>query len=396
MRTTGVGSWSPGDLVEVQSPRGETGLAFLPDELPADVTVDATVARKLEHAGIALGNLNGLGRQLLNPWVLVNPFVRREALASTRIEGTRADFGQLALFEAANQPESDDPDIQEVVNYVRALGNAWNADPGWVLTATAVRSLHRVLLEGVRGRHATPGEFRDVPVFIGRATDTLVTPRFVPAPHADIPRLLDNLNAYVAGDQAIPSLVKLAIAHYQFETIHPFRDGNGRLGRMLIPLYLKYWGILDFPLLYLSEYFERERDTYLDLLFRVSRDGDWTAWIHFFLEAIHHQARDAVVRSRVLLDLRESLRARYQGERSPRIVQTIDELFLRPSLTTTSIQESLGISKSTANQIVNRLEVDGILEEITGKERYKVYLARPIMDAITAGSTPGTQGVATD
>lgn len=373
---------APGTLLEITTPRGETGTAFLPLELPITIPQAPGLARHIERAGIALGNLNGLGHQLPNPWVLINPFIRREALASSRIEGTRADFGQLAIFEAEDRSVDDDPDIQEVLNYVRALDTAWDADAEWITTTQAISAMHAMLMEGVRGKDATPGMFRDVPVFIGRQTDTIRTARFVPPPHHEIPRLVDNLNRYVATDDDTPTLVRLAIAHYQFETIHPFRDGNGRLGRMLVPLYLRYWRILDFPLLYLSEYFERHRETYLDLLYRVSRDGDWSAWITFFLEAIRYQAQDAVRRSGLLLRLRESLRTTYQQERSPYMLRLIDELFARPSLTTTGIQATLGVSKSTANGLVRRLQQDGVLEEVTGKERYKVFFARPVMQVL--------------
>lgn len=384
MRRSDIGNESPGELVMLRTPRGEEGYAFLPDELPPSLSVTAAVAKKAERAGIALGNLNGLGRLIPNPWILINPFVRKEALASSRIEGTRADFDQLAIFEATASDEDENPDIQEVMNYVRALGTAWNADPGWVISSTSIAEMHRILMLGVRGENATPGQFRDVPVFIGNPIDTFRTARFVPPPPYEVRRLLDNLNAYIAGEDEMPVLVKLAVAHYQFETIHPFRDGNGRLGRMLIPLHLRHWGILDFPLLYISEYFERRRDTYLDLLYLVSRDGDWEGWVSFFLDAIMHQSQVAVYQARLLLDVRDSLRSRYQGDRSPYILAAIDGLFAHPSLSTQKLQEEMGISKSTANQLVRRLHDDGILAEITGKQRYKVYVARPIIDVITA------------
>lgn len=384
MRREDFGPDAPGDLVEVTTPRGEVGTSFIPLELPVSFSQAPGLARSVERAGIALGNLNGLGHQLPNPWVLINPFIRREALASSRIEGTRADFGQLAIFEVDDRSAGDDPDIEEVLNYIRALGTAWDADAEWVTTTSVITAMHASLMEGVRGKDATPGAFRDVPVFFGRPTDTIRTARFVPPPHHEIPRLVDNMNRYVATDDDTPTLVRLAVAHYQFETIHPFRDGNGRLGRMLVPLYLRYWGILDFPLLYISEYFERRREDYLDLLYRVSRDGAWSAWIAFFLEAVRYQAQDAVRRSGHLLHLRESLRATYGKERSPYIARLIDELFARPSTTTTRVQDTLGVSKSTANQLVKRLQQDGVLEEVTGKERYKIFFARPIMDVLAA------------
>jgi Fic family protein len=270
------------------------------------------------------------------------------------------------------------------LNYVRALSMAWNADKEWIVSTTSIAAMHHTLMQGVRGQNAAPGQFRDVPVFIGGPTDSFRTARFVPPPPYEVQRLLDNLNAFIAGEDEMPVLVKLAIAHYQFETIHPFRDGNGRLGRMLIPLHLKHWDILDYPLLYISEYFERYRETYIDLLYRVSKDGDWEGWVNFFLDAVTHQSQVAIKQARMLLDIRDSLRARYEGERSAHLLTVIDGLFAHPSLSTQRLQEDMGISKSTANLLVRRLGDDGVLTEITGKQRYKIYVARPILDVITA------------
>lgn len=389
MKMSDLSPDAPGQLIEVESVRGEKGLAFMPDVLPPKLRVDADLALVAEQASLALGNLNGLGHMLPNPLLFVHPFIRKEALASTRIEGTRADFNQLILYEAESHViNPTDPDSQEVVNYTAALTLGWDAPPEWQLSRIAIAELHRHLMQGVRGQEQRPGEFRDVPVLIGGPRDSLAAARFVPPPPNEVRDLLDNLTAYAQGTPEAPQLIRLAVLHYQFETIHPFRDGNGRLGRLLIPLHMKHWGMLDQPLLYLSEYFERYRTEYIDRLYAVSTRGAWIQWIEFFLEAVRVQATDAVRRARALLDLQAELRARYRHDRSPHILTIVEKLFEDVAVTYARLEKATGASPSTVNGLVRRLVDDGVLRKASGGPRNQVFVARQILDMITADIKP--------
>lgn len=370
---------APGELVNVQDKHGHPGLAFLPDVLPPDLSLNEGIWNKAEAAAFALGNLNGLGSQLPNPSILARPFARKEALASSRMEGTRAEYDQLALFEVDDDRESDG-ELREVMNYVRALELAWTS-PVPAMSISGIASLHEVLMQGVRGERKNPGEYRSALVMIGAAGDDLQTARFVPTPPYAIRDRLANLVEYVSSPVAVPMLIQLAVSHYQFETIHPFNDGNGRVGRLLIPLVLRQWGRLDYPLLYLSEYFERNRDEYIERLFRVSTEGDWSNWLDFFLGALEHQAIDAKRRAESLLRLREQMRSQYQLMGRPRTLPVIDALFERGTITYGMAKEITGLGAQAANSLVKQLVDDGVLIEATGRQRNQIFYAPTIARA---------------
>lgn len=387
---------SPGELVLVSATDSARGLAYLPAALPPDIPIDASIWMLAEEAAFALGNLNGLGHRIPNPMLLARPFIRSEAIASSRIEGTRAEYSQLVLFEADENADSGDADLQEVNNQIRALTLAWS-DAGLIpaLSVSGIASMHRELLRGVRGDASDPGDYRTRYVMIGSPGDTLASARFVPCPPDDIRHRLDNLLEYILNDnRSIPMLARLAISHYQFEVIHPFNDGNGRIGRMLIPLTLREWGLLDAPLLYLSEYLERNRDRYIDSLHRVSTHGDWTGWIEFFLIALREQSADAVNRSHALLDFRETLRAQYQTGRRARALPIIDALFERPTITYAQAIDHTGLSQPSANALVKSLVDDQILIEATGRKRNQVFyapeIARVSMGVAADDKPPGS------
>lgn len=263
----------------------------------------------------AIGELRGIGHRLPNPHLLINPFLRREAVLSSRIEGTRTNVRQLLVYEAAPEDSTDRADAQEVLNYVEALEYGIKRLDTLPVSLRLLREVHERLLRDVRGQEERPGEFRTIPNHIGRETDSIYTARFVPPPPSELVAALDAFERFTASPYPLPFLVKLALVHYQFETIHPFRDGNGRVGRLLIILLLRQEGILPTPLLYLSAYFERYRDTYIDHLYAVSREGAWREWIRFFLRGIAEQAQDAIIRSQGLLDLQQTYRQRLQGAR---------------------------------------------------------------------------------
>lgn len=379
MRREDFASNVPGELIEVHDLQGRSGLSFLPGPLPPNLILDEETWIRAEAAAFALGNLNGLGSQLLNPTLLARPFARKEALASSRIEGTRAEFDQLALFEVDDdrQPDSD---LREVMNYVRALELAWGSSLP-ALSLSGIASLHEVLMQGVRGEKMSPGQYRTSLVWIGATGDDLQNSRFVPAPPHMIRERLGNLVEYVNVPDRVPRLVQLAVSHYQFETIHPFNDGNGRVGRLLIPLLLRQWGQLDYPLLYLSEYFERHRDEYIDGLYRVSTQGDWINWFRFFLVALEQQAADAKQRAESVLRLREQMRAQYQLLGRPRILPVIDALFERGTITYAMAKEITGLGKQAANSLVKQLVDDGVVIEVTGRQRNLIFYAPTIARA---------------
>lgn len=382
MRREDLATNAPGTLVALAPGPGDHALAYMPDLLHAapgpDIAPDLLALH--EQAMFALGDLNGLGRRLPNPNILIRPFVGREALSSTRIEGTRADYGQLVLFEA--DPIAPTDDIREVINYIHALDIAWQRPPDRPVSVSFIRELHQALLHDVRGGARNPGTLRAIPVWIGAPHDTIATARFVPPPPTEISGLLNDLVDYLSAPPALPSLLQLAIIHYQFETIHPFEDGNGRLGRLLIPVLLHEWGYLRQPLLYLSAYFEDHRGDYIDLLFGVNQRGEWEAWLSFFLTAIKAQAEDAVVRGNALLDLRERYRQRYQTGQTARILPILDRLFERPTITVSEAAQAAAITFTAANRNIARLVNDGTLVEQTSRQRNRIFLAPEIMATI--------------
>jgi Fic family protein len=310
--------------------------------------------------------------------------VRKEAVASSKIEGTQADLGQLVLFEELDVTKDPASDVREVSNYVQALNYGLVHQTDQPVSLWLVRAMHARLMEGVRSDDLSPGTFRIRQNYIARQGQSIRRARYIPPPPTLVPDLLENLEQYITSASPYPPLIRLAFVHYQFEAIHPFVDGNGRLGRLLISLLLCKWDILPVPMLYLSDFFERRRTEYVDCLLRVSTEGQWKAWILFFLEGVRVQARDAVVRSDRLMRLRESYRSRYQDRRTARMVQTIDMLFERPVLSIPRLAKVLGITYRSARAIVTTLVNDGILEELTGQARNRVYGAMEIFDVLTS------------
>jgi Fic family protein len=258
--------------------------AFVPDPLPPRLSTDWDLANLLSRADRALGELSGLARNLPNPHLLIGPFVRREAVLSSRIEGTQASLSDLFYFEAAHSektalPKKPPSDVQEVTNYVKALEYAPKRIKDLPLSLRLIRELHEILLSGVRGEHWTPGEFRRSQNWIGPPGCTLIDATFVPPPPQDMMEALGQLEKYLHMPSNLPPLVHIALVHYQFEVIHPFLDGNGRIGRLLISLLLCHEGLIDQPFLYLSAFFEHRRPNYYQRLLDISTGGKWRQWI---------------------------------------------------------------------------------------------------------------------
>ena len=378
---------APGKLISIPSHSGQEAWAFIPNLLPPAIESSHEIAAAAARATLALGNLNGVGTILNNADLLIRPFIQREAVASSRIEGTRVEFEQIALQGVKQEPFDRPGDIEEVNNYIAALYSGWNRPSERPFSAGFLMSLHQQLLQGTRGQDRHPGQLRQRQVVIGGAGDDAASARFVPPPPELVRELVENLCTYIVEIDHFASPIRLALIHYQFETIHPFEDGNGRLGRLMLPLVLGLWGELDLPLLYLSEYLEDHRSEYIDRLLAVSTRGDWHGWILFMLNAISNQAREGARRVRSLHLRREAYRARYQSARSARVLTVVDHLFDRPHLTVTSTVELLDVTRPTASQIINQLVADGILQEVTGRSWGREYVATEILTVMQARSS---------
>lgn len=355
--------------------------AFVPAKLPPALTYDTELVLSLSRADAALSELSGLGRHLPNPHLLIASYVRREAVLSSRIEGTKASLSDLLIEEMEHPKDrTEDDDVQEVRNYVRAMQHGLDRLEKLPLSLRLVREIHAHLMKGVRGDRATPGEFRRSQNWIGPSGSTIATAPYVPPPPAEMTDLLGDWERFLHDRGTFPDLIQCAIMHEQFEAIHPFLDGNGRLGRLLITLFLIERKRLAQPLLYLSAYIEAHRQDYYALLQRVRTHGDWIRWIQFFLAGVTQIALEAVGQAGRLMDLREKYRARLRDK--AKALALLDELFLNPYMSVARAERVLKVTNPTARQAVVMLQKKGMLEEITGRTWGKLYLARPIMETI--------------
>ena len=358
--------------------------AFVPAPLPPEIEYDAKLALLLSQADAALSELSGLGRYLPNSDLLIAPYVKREALASSRIEGTQADLSDLLLDEIEPKRTPPGSDVLEVRNYVAALNAGMARLDKLPLSCRLVRELHAVLMKDVRGQEKTPGQFRQSQNWIGRPGCTLQNATYVPPPHE--PEMKDCLSAWeqflhVRG--TMPDLVQCALMHEHFEAIHPFLDGNGRIGRLLVVLFLIERRRLSQPLLYLSSYIEQHRETYYDRLQRVSTHGEWYAWLHFFLVAVRDTALNATEQAQSILKLRDEYRAKLVKEH--KALALLDELFVNPYTTVARAARHLGVTAPTAARTIGILEKAKMLEEATGRDWGRMWLARPILNAVEEG-----------
>jgi Fic family protein len=358
--------------------------SFIPNPLPPAIRWSQQLVTLLSEADRAVGELAGLGRSLPNPHLLVRPFIHREAVLSSKIEGTQASLDDLYTYEAVQLSFIEQTsDVREIQNYVRALDYGLSQLGRLPISLRLFKEMHAILLGGVRGEEFSPGEFRRYQNYIGKPGSKIETAAYVPPPVAEMHQALSELEKFLHAQSDLPPLVRLGMVHYQFEAIHPFADGNGRIGRLLLILLLCVWGLLPQPILYLSPYFESHRQEYYETLLAVSRDGSWEDWLNYFLNGVVLQAHDAVLRIRRLQDLREVYRVRFQASRAAgRLLQVVDLLFERPILNVQQVRARLDVHFPAAQGYVEQLERAGILKEITGKARDRVYRADEIMRAI--------------
>lgn len=367
---------------EIRSDEGYP--TYKPDPLPPDIEFSNDLITKLGQARGAVGKLSGIGQMVHESrMLLLGPFVRREAVYSSRIEGTYATVSEVYAHEAGQSDAIDSKrshEISEVFNYVAATQQGLDVIGTTNLTVQLIKDLHKVLMEGVRGGDKNPGEFRTEQNAIGH--NNPLEARFVPPSPQSVPYEVEQLVEFIETGSDYDPLIDIAITHYQFETIHPFSDGNGRIGRLLITLMLDKYGLLPDPFLYFSSYFNAHRDEYVDSLFRVHSHGKWEEWISFFLAGVIDQSKEVFMRSKRLLELREEYRQRYQHRRSETILSVIYELFKNPVTTINRAAERTDSRYAPTRNAILELEEDEVLKEVTGKQRYKVYHASEIIDLI--------------
>lgn len=373
----------------VRTPQGF--FAFVPAPLPPPaLSYDADLVLSLSRADAALSELAGAGRMLPNPNLLIGPYLRREAVQSSRIEGTRTGLPDLLKSElegstteagGADTSAAQSGDLLEVRNYVRALEKGVERLKELPLSLRLVRELHADLMEGVRGGQADPGQFRRLQNWIGPPGSTLETAPYVPPPPQEMNEALAEWERFLHEERdRMPDLIQCALMHEQFEAIHPFLDGNGRVGRLLITLFLIERGRMDAPLLYLSDYIERHKSGYYDALQRVRTDGDWRGWLLYFLQGVETTARQGVKQARALMDLREGYRTAFAGK--ARLLALLDVLLANPYVTVVRAAEVLSVSLPTARQAIEAMVSENVLVETTGRAWGKVWVAQPILDAL--------------
>jgi Fic family protein len=370
--------------------------AYFPNRLPPTLDLSDAVVTALSEAMWALGRLEGLGSEIDNPGAVFSSFVYKEAEQSSQVEGTavtvsdiyRYDIDQLTLGDSSGSDH--EADVREARNYIRALDDAIShlQTAGLArenITTALIKDLHAQLLEHGRTDEEAPlpGEFR--PGFAVIEEDNPHAPgtriRYIPPKAESVPRLMGNLEAFIQQGSDWPTLVDIAMAHYQFEMIHPFKDGNGRVGRLLIVLMLVASGLLHYPLLYLSSYIERHRTEYADRLLAVSEAGNWEEWLLFFLRGISEQAAEAFVRAKLLIELRNDYESRYEDapKSTRRLART---LFEDPYFSVTEASDRIDVVYQTANKAVDTLQEDGVVTEITGNKQNRVFRAEEIMEIV--------------
>lgn len=363
-------------------------LAFLPNPLPP-AGLDrfpAEFVGILSEADRGLGALRSLNKLLPNPNLLVAPYIRKEAVQSSRIEGTQASLSDIFYYEASKEKPKH-PDVLEVLNYVRAMNYGLSRLKELPLSLRLVREIHFKLLEGVRGEKMNPGEFRNSQNWVGSPGCSLAEATYVSPPVPEMHEALGQWEKFLHASDSLPPLVKCALMHYQFEAIHPFLDGNGRVGRLLITFYFCERGYLEYPILYLSDFFERNRNEYYDLLLGVTRDGNWGAWLKYFIRGVAEQSKVAEETGYKILELQKKYRQQLQKTSvSAPVFQLLDMLFFNPFVSLPGISEYLKITWPTAKASVERLVKLGILEEVSGRKRNRIYCARELLDILAGDS----------
>jgi Fic family protein len=357
--------------------------AFIPSRLPPKFNL-TSIQQSLSEADQKLGELRGIGRYLSNPYLLIRPLQRKEAIASSNIEGTYTSLTELLLLESGTEDRKRNTDTLEVLNYVRALQKAIELLSDIPISNRLIMNIHKILLDRLpksRTGYYEPGEYRKEQNFIGSSKDVSKS-RFNPPPppvHIDCMRDLESFINLEDMD-GLPSLIFIALIHYQFETIHPFPDGNGRVGRILIPLILRSRNLMDQPLLYMSQYFEDNRDEYIKLMFEVSSQSKWEEWIYFFLKGVSESCEKTIVTIHKVRELQDQYKGKCQQARSSALLLSIiDEIFDKLYVTVPAIKDLTGTSYTAAQNNIAKLVEHGILKEFVHSGRLKFYVANELV-----------------
>jgi Fic family protein len=355
--------------------------SFIPNPLPPEIAWEPPLVRSLSDADRLIGQLSGEGKQLPNPHLLMRPFVKREAVLSSRIEGTQATLGELLAHDAGVAVDRSPEDLREVGNYVTALEHGIQRLGSLPLSLRLMREVHEKLMTGVRGGAATPGRFRTTQNWIGPAGCTLQNATYVPPPPD---RLMDCLGAWeeFLQDRNTPPLVQAGLMHYQFEAIHPFLDGNGRVGRLMIILFFMERGVMTTPLLYLSAFFEATRNEYYDRLRAVTMESRWAPWLEYFLNGIARMSEDVLNRAERINLLLQQWRKVLSGQKPKILFDAVGLLAENPYWTTRKLGERLSVAFTTAQRAISALLEAGILTQIDDAQRDRVFCAGAVMEIL--------------
>jgi Fic family protein len=355
--------------------------AFVPAPLPPELDWTPRLIGALSDADRLIGRLAGEGGRLPNPHVLIRPFAQREAVLSSRIEGTQATLGELLAAEAGAIVDRSPEDLREVGNYVGALEHGISRLKKLPLCVRLTRELHQKLMTDVQGHQATRGRFRKIQNWVGKPGSTIATASYVPPPPGEVEPCLATWEKFLH-QSTLPPLVTIALAHYQFEAVHPFLDGNGRVGRLLIPLFLIERHILPTPLLYLSAFFEASRRDYYDGLRGVSERGAWNDWLEYFLLGVARMSEDALSRAMRINKLLAEWQKSVSGESSNNPLRIVELLGANPFITTTRVADRLAVAFTTAQRAIERLERAGILKQVGHAKRDRIYCAGALLDIL--------------
>lgn len=373
--------------------------AFIPPPVPRTVDITLSLASELSKADQLLGELNGTAKHLSNPHLLISPYLKREAVLSSRIEGTQTGLAELLLIEASGTPDNaSSRDAQEVINYVSALEWGFAELSRLPTSLRLTRELHRRLMSGVRGGDKTPGEFRRYQNFVAPKGAPIDEAVYIPPPTNKLGELLGDWERFMHEEDELPLLLRCALMHAQFESIHPFADGNGRVGRLLIPLMLIERKALAQPLLYVSGSLERRREEYYEALMVIRRTGTYDQWLRLFLTAVAEQAREAVLSVERLSELQRRYHERFGKTKSSIVRPLIDRLFSHIVVTAPSIAKAFEVTYVTAHGAIEELVAAGVLREMTGKRRNRAYYPPEIFsvvmpsEAVTVAAAPEEAG----
>lgn len=381
---------SPGDVVHVR----DDVYCFVPSPLPEGINLTRAISEVHEKALLALGELRAIIPSLPRPELVTSPFLRREAVLSSRIEGTNTELEQLYLLEMEEEADSapaspldeeERNDALEVRNYIKALSYGMEQLETRPIHNRLLREMHQHLLSGsVRGKDKDPGNYRSDRIALIGGTEPANARYVAPPPGTPVDHAMNQLELYInSSKDSTPRLIRIAMIHYQFEAIHPFNDGNGRLGRLLVSLLLSQWNLVQEPLLYLSAYFEAHRDEYGAGLWEVSRSGAWHEWITFFLNGVTSEAQDSCQRARKLMQLRETYRNRFHKPgTSAKVLELVDYLFEFPLVSVRRAESVLELSYQAASLNIRKLTGAGILAQIGEAERNRIFVAREILDLL--------------